>query len=102
MNIFEVNQEDMMAFMNGGYEPKVKMPIDGLVVIDKENVRVKGLHTRIPKWLTPEEVTVYDYMLGCIAYNPNERDENFYKCWYWFQKNNIDAFDKVLKGMDKI
>jgi|TARA_R110000803_G_scaffold150328_1_gene215694 hypothetical protein len=75
---------------------QIKLPINGLWILDNENVRVKSNKTGITKWLTPEEVTVYDYINGSYTLSiPNET--NFYKCIDWFRKNNLDAYEKVIK-----
>jgi len=82
----------------GGYEPKVELPIKELVVLDKENQRVKSSITGIPKWLTPEEVAVYDYMNGVHRFK-GEKGKDFQKCVQWFKDNNPDAFVKVIQEL---
>ena len=80
------------------YEPKIELPLKELKVLDSENVRVRGYYTGICKWLTPEEVTVYDYMVGCLKMGT--KGYKFSKCWDWFEKNNPSVVSKILKGMN--
>ena len=81
-----------------GYEPKVELPIKSLVVLDKENQRVRSSVTGVTKWLTPEEVAVYDYMNG-VHHFGGDKGSSFQKCVKWFSTNNPDAFNKVIKEL---
>lgn len=93
-----MDQQGFEGLVNGGYEAKVKLPIDDLVVLDKENQRVRSNVTGVTKWLTPEEVTVYDYMNGVNHFGGN-KDNKFQKCVQWFKDNNPDAFKKVVEEL---
>tara|TARA_R110000803_G_scaffold86982_2_gene153544 strand:+ start:62 stop:457 length:396 start_codon:yes stop_codon:yes gene_type:complete len=81
-----------------GYEPKVKLPVKELVVLDKENKRVRSSVTGVTKWLTPEEIAVYDYMNGVHRFG-GDKGSSFQKCVKWFELNNPDAFNKVIKEL---
>lgn len=65
----------------------------GIQVYDTENVVVKNRFSGEPATLTPEEVAVYDYLMGCEIMGDYK---GMRKGLDWFMSNNIEAYMTLL------
>lgn len=65
----------------------------GIQVFDTENVVVKNRFSGEPATLTPEEVAVYDYLMGCELIGDYK---GLRKGLDWFMSNNIEAYMTLL------
>jgi hypothetical protein len=65
----------------------------GIQVLDKNNVVVKNRFSGEPAELTPEEVAVYDYLMGCEMIGDYK---GLRKGLDWFIENNSDAYMTLL------
>ncbi len=66
-----------------------KLPHPDIQLLDKEPVEVKNPYTGVVTILTPTEVAVFDYLMGCYGLGMMEE---FYKCKDWFIENNVTAY----------
>lgn len=65
----------------------------GIQVFDTENVVVKNRFSGEPATLTPEEVAVYDYLMGCEMIGDYK---GLRKGLDWFIDNNAKAYMTLL------
>ena len=71
----------------------IKEIFPGLKVYDTEDVVVKNRFSGEPCTLTPEEVSVYDYIMGCELLGDYK---GMRKGLDWFMENNIKAYMVLL------
>ena len=65
----------------------------GIAIYDTENVVVKNRFSGEPAELTPEEVAVYDYIMGCEMIGDYK---GLRKGLDWFMENNAKAYMILL------
>ncbi len=65
----------------------------GIMILDEEPVEVRNRFSGEPCTLTPEEVAVYDYCMGCELIQDYK---GVRKALDWFMKNNPEAYMVLL------
>ena len=65
----------------------------GIVVVDEAPVEVRNRFSGEPCMLSPEEVAVYDYLMGCELLGDVK---GLRKGLDWFRNNNASAYMTLL------
>ena len=71
----------------------IKDIFPGIMILDDEPVEVRNSFTGEPCMLTPEEVAVYDYCMGCELLGDYK---GVRKALDWFMDNNAEAYMTLL------
>ena len=71
----------------------IKDIFPGIMILDDEPVEVRNRFTGEPCMLTPEEVAVYDYCMGCELLGDYK---GVRKALDWFMDNNAEAYMTLL------